>query len=332
MEYKEYIKIIGSDRIRPVCMMYGEEEYVKESVIERLKKAYLDFSMLDFDMNVFDAQTATCDNIMLAASSPAMASVKRVIIIDVKPEHSLLKDEKFAKLCKDAGDDILMVLNIDGKPDRRSACIKQIEECADSVSFEKLEKLDIIKWILQKFKECNKKISQSDADYLLSIVGEDLFLLQSEIGKLADSTDETTVTRTDIEYMTAHTPEHGVFKLVDAVAAKNVSEAMKQCRLLIEDGSDAFQLLALVERQYQLILRYISCTQNGMSQKDIMDKLALKPFMYDKIKKQASNYTLDSCKKALQQCLDLDFAVKSGKADSRTGFELLIVKLSSKNT
>lgn len=327
MDYKEYIKLIGNDNIKPVCILYGDEEYVKESVIERLKKSYIDPSMTEFDMNIFDAQSATYDNIIPAANSPAMASKRRIILVCIKPESALLKDEHFAELCCNVGDDILLIIDVDGKPDRRSAVFKKIESAADSVSFEQLDKTDIIKWITLKFKENGKKIARSDAEYLVLLSGEELFQLQSEIGKLVDCTDEDTITRSDIDMMVAHTPEHGVFSLVDAVAAKKPAEAAKQCRLLINDGSDEFGLLALVERQYQLILRYIYYTQNGVSQKEIMEKLSLKPFIYDKIKRQAANYTLDACKTALQKCLDLDYAVKTGKADIKTDFGLLIIKL-----
>ena len=292
MEYREYIKIIGSNAIKPVCILYGDEKYVKDSVIQRLKKAYVDPTMLEFDMNVFDSQAATYDNILPAVDSPAMASERRLVLISIKPENPLLKDERFAELCSRLANDVLVVINIDGKPDRRLTVYKKIESVADSVSFEQLERSDVIKWVQQKFKENGKKISQADIEYLISLSGEDLFQLQSEIGKLSDFTDESVVTREDIDAMVAHTPEHGVFSLVDAVAAKKTSDAVKQCKLLMDDGSEAFQLLALVERQYQLILRYLYYAQNSLSQKEIMDKLSLKPFVYDKVKRQASNYSL----------------------------------------
>ena len=330
MEYREYIKIIGSNAIKPVCILYGDEKYVKDSVIQRLKKAYVDPTMLEFDMNVFDSQAATYDNILPAVDSPAMASERRLVLISIKPENPLLKDERFAELCSRLANDVLVVINIDGKPDRRLTVYKKIESVADSVSFEQLERSDVIKWVQQKFKENGKKISQADIEYLISLSGEDLFQLQSEIGKLSDFTDESVVTREDIDAMVAHTPEHGVFSLVDAVAAKKTSDAVKQCKLLMDDGSEAFQLLALVERQYQLILRYLYYAQNSISQKEIMDKLSLKPFVFDKVKRQASNYSLEACKTALQKCLDLDYAVKTGRADPETEFELLIIKLCGK--
>lgn len=327
MEYREYIKNITNDNIRPVCILYGDEEYVKRSVTERLKKAYLDTSMVEFDMNIFDGQNVTYDNIFPALNSPAMASKRRIVLLSVKPENVIFKDERFAELCGKLNDDVLLIISVAGKPDRRLTVFKKIEAVADSVSFEQLEKADVIKWIIKKVKDCQKKISPSDAEYLVSLVGDELFELQSELDKLIDCTDEESITRADIDAMVSHTPEHGVFSLVDAVAAKKTADAVKQCRLLVNEGSEEFGLLALVERQYQLILRYIYYTKNNVPQKEIMEKLSLKPFIYDKIKRQAANYTLESCKAALQKCIDLDYAVKSGKADIKTEFGLLVIKL-----
>ncbi len=329
MEYKDYIKLITDKKVRPVCLMTGEEDYVKKSVIERLKKTFIDESMIEFDMNLFDNDNATVDNILSVISSPAMFSEKRVVIADVRAESPLFKDEKLVKLIDSLSDDVLLVLEVRGKPDRRSSIVKHIEEKADCVLFDKIEKSDLIKWIVREFKNYGKQISNADAEYLLTLVGEDLFALQSEVAKLSDCTEEKTVSHADVETMIAHTPEHGVFTLVDAVAAKKPKDAMKQTKLLFNDGSEAFQLLALLERQYQLILRYIGMMSNGYQQKEIMDRLGLKPYPFELLRKQAGKYTAESCKKALQMCLDLDFAVKSGKADANTGFEMLIVKLST---
>ncbi len=330
MEYKEYIKLIKEDKIKPVCIMTGDEEYVKASVIEKLKKAYLDETMIEFDMSIFDNLSANYDNLMVSLSSPAMASKRKIVIVTVKPENSIFKDERLIKLTESLSNDILFIMDIDGKIDKRLTVVKKIEPLCDIVSFEVLERGDLIKWILQKCKAGGKKISNADAEYMLSLVGEDLYRLECEIAKLIDYNEEENITRQDIDNMIAHTPEHGVFLLVDAVAAKKTSDAVKQCRLLLNEGTEAFQLLALLERQYQLLLRYLSCVNKMMPQKDIMDTLALKSFVYDKLKRQAAGYTMESCKNALQKCLELDFAVKNGKADSKTGFEMLIVGLSMK--
>lgn len=328
MDYKDYIKLIGTSDIKPVCMLSGDEEYVKNSVIERLKKAYVDESMLDFDLGVFEDQSVTYDNIIPFLSAPAFISERKLAIIKLKPDNAIFKDERFATLCEEADESVLIAICISGSADKRLSLVKRLEAVSDVVSFDKLEKNDIIKWVVKTFKENGKKITPTDAQYLISLAGEELYSLQNEIGKVANSTEEDTITHDDIEGMVAHTPEHGVFLLVDAVAAKNTKDAIRQCNLLLNDGSEPFQLLALVERQLQLIMRYIGMTASGVQQKDIAQKLALKPFMYEKVRKQSQNFTLDGCKSALSMCLDLDSAIKSGKMDAKTGFELLIVRLS----
>lgn len=328
MEYKDYIKLIGTPNIKSVCLLVGDEEYVKASVVERLKKAYVDPTMSDFDISVFDNQTTNYDEILPFVSSPAFVSEKKLAILNIKSDNPIFKDERFVKLCESVDLSVMIVIIVSGKVDKRLAGVKKIESVADVVSFDKLDNADIIKWIVRTFKENGKKITPSDAQYIVSVSGDELYFLQNEIGKIAASTDEDVITREDIDKMTVHTPEHGVFLLVDAVAAKNTKEAVRQCKLLMDDGAEPFQLLALVERQLQLIMRYISMNTKSVPQREIMDKLALKPFIFDKIKKQASNFSLEACKKALTMCLDLDNSIKSGKCDAQTGFEVLIARLS----
>lgn len=40
MNYKEYLKLIGQKTVKPLCIMTGEEEYVKGSVLKKLKEAF----------------------------------------------------------------------------------------------------------------------------------------------------------------------------------------------------------------------------------------------------------------------------------------------------
>lgn len=328
MDYRDYIKLIGTGEPKAVCLLSGDEEYVKNSIIERLKNAYVDPSMLDFDLSIFDDQSSNYDALLPFISSPAFVSERKLAILYVRPDNAVLKDDRFIRLCEEADKSVLIVINVLGKADKRLGGVKKIESVADCIVLDRLEKNDIVKWIVRTFKENGKKIAPSDAQYIMTVSGEDLYYLQNEIAKIANSTDEDTVTREDIDLMTVHTPEHGVFLLVDAVATKKTKDAVKQCSLLLDEGAEPFQLLALVERQLQLIMRYISMNESGEPQKNIMEKLALKPFIFDKIKKQASNFTLEACKRALTMCLDLDNTIKSGKCDARIGFEVLIAKLS----
>lgn len=330
MNYKEYLKLIGQKTVKPLCIMTGEEEYVKGSVLKKLKEAFLEESMADFDYCQLNDDNASFEAVATAVSTPALSSPRKMVQVNVKPTHTLLREERFLSLCQSLTDQELLILKVSGSLDGRNSQIKKLEALGDVVYFEKIEKTDIVKWTVARCKTYGKVISIPDAEYLIFLAGEDVCTLGNEIAKIVDYSDETQITRQAIDKLVTHTPEHGVFQLVDAVAAKDGAKALRQCELLFSDGVEELQMLALIVRQMQLILRYLSFTKQGMQQKMIMEQMKLKPFVFNKVKQQAGAFTLEGCKEAMTQCLDLDYRIKSGAIGGRTGMELLLTELCKK--
>ena len=42
LNYKEFIQVLKSNRLKPVYLFYGEEYYLIDELVDRVKKAYVD--------------------------------------------------------------------------------------------------------------------------------------------------------------------------------------------------------------------------------------------------------------------------------------------------
>ncbi len=79
MDYKDFIKRIGTNKLRPVYLFTGDEEYLILDVIERLKKEYIEdnFEALNY-INIASKENSF-DSILNACETLPFMSEKKLI-------------------------------------------------------------------------------------------------------------------------------------------------------------------------------------------------------------------------------------------------------------
>ena len=87
-------------------------------------------------------------------------------------------------------------------------------------------------------------------------------------------------------------------------------------------------ILALIARQFNLMLQVKELQQKGMNGRQIADKVGLAPFIVQKYERQASRFKMRELKNALKACVEADEAVKTGRMNDVLSIELLIIEYS----
>lgn len=67
--------------------------------------------------------------------------------------------------------------------------------------------------------------------------------------------------------------------------------------------------------------------KDGFSQNEIINKMELKSFSYNKMKKQMSLLEYKKVKKIYDMCFDYDKRSKSGLLDMETGIDMIISEI-----
>ena len=86
------------------------------------------------------------------------------------------------------------------------------------------------------------------------------------------------------------------------------------------------RILALISRQFNLLLQVKELAEKGYPQALIAEKVGLHGFVAGKYMKQAAGFRMSFLKRALEDCARADYDIKSGKLAERLSVELLIVK------
>ena len=114
---------------------------------------------------------------------------------------------------------------------------------------------------------------------------------------------------------------------------KPLTEYQKQALELYYDllslKEPPMRILFLIARQFNQMYQIKDLREQGYDSGAIAKKAGLAPFIAKKSLAQASKFEKDTLRQAVEDCVETEAAVKSGRLGDRLGVELLIVKYSS---
>ena len=89
------------------------------------------------------------------------------------------------------------------------------------------------------------------------------------------------------------------------------------------------RILYLITRQFNLLMQVKELSEEGYSAKTISERLKMAGFIVRNCLRQAEYFSLKTLKEALQDCVRMEEAVKTGRMNDVMSVELLLVKYSS---
>lgn len=176
----------------------------------------------------------------------------------------------------------------------------------------------------------NKRITADALNLLLDRTGTDMENIAKEVEKLVcyKYYDEG-ITKEDVEELCTVRIQNKIFDMVEAVANKKQKQALDLYYDLLALKEAPMKILALIARQFHLLLQVREMKSKGYEEAAIAQKTGLNPyFLKKKYLPQSSHFSPEQLQKALQACVQAEEDVKTGKVSDLLSVELIIVSLS----
>lgn len=159
--------------------------------------------------------------------------------------------------------------------------------------------------------------------------GQDMYYLLNLMDKLALLAGSKTVTVQAVEEQLDLRQEIKVFKLTDALLARNLRGALTAFYQLQEQGEHHLLLLHMITRQYFVLGQVISCQSAGMNRSMIASETGQKDFMIKKIMEKAPGFDPAKIRSGFEKLLAADVSFKSESKDPQIIMEALLVEMCS---
>ncbi|MGL5507105.1 MAG: DNA polymerase III subunit delta [Paraclostridium sp.] len=340
MDYKDIIRNMNNGEFKNVYLFYGREFYLLENVIKTCRKS-LNESMVDFNMDILDGKELTLDQVISNAETLPFMDDKKIIIIK---DFELLKGKKknftdtdeseFIDYLDKTPNSTVLIFIVYGDVDKRKSLVKKISKVGVVNHCDKLNDMDLFKWVKNKFKKTEIGITDSEIAYFIDQEGyrdknseKTLSDLENEISKISSFVGKgNLVTKEIIDKLSPKKLENDIFKLIDEIGNKNSSHAMKIVTDMILEGESVLGIFAMVSKQFKLVIQARQFQIQGYSSKVIAEKVGAHPFVVTKALKQGRQFNDDVIVDMLNFILESDYKIKNGLIKDNLAVEILVSK------
>ena len=249
----------------------------------------------------------------------------------------LLEDTGFFKnKCEELADymkslpDYLVLVFAESEVDKRSRMYKAVKSSGRVTEFAKQDEKTLMRWAAGILGKEGKKITQKDMELFLTKTGTDMGNIRMELEKLVAYTEgKDIVAAEDIEAVCVTQTTNKIFDMVRAVTEKNQKKALELYYDLLTLKEPPMRILFLLAKQFRQLLLTKKMAGEGASQNEIASRLGVPSFVVRNISACARSYTVEELERAVEDFVDAEEAVKTGRLGDVLSVELLIVKYSS---
>jgi DNA polymerase-3 subunit delta len=318
---------IAGGTFRRCYLIYGDEAYLRLQNRDKLLKA-LDCDASSMNYNRYEGEACIPAAIIDMAETMPFLAQRRVILIQ---DSGFFKSgcPELAEYLKNPSETTLFIF-VEKEVDRRKDIYKAVAKAGFDIECVTQDDAMLKKWIASKMGSEGKRISAEAQNRLIERVGTDMSNIATEIEKLVCyCIDRSEVTVEDIDAVCANYLTSRIFAMTDAISSQNRKQAMELYYDLLALKEPPAKILALITRQFNLMLQIKEMTENHRSSSDIASAAKIAPFLVGKYQGWARNYSFSQLRDALSYCATNDEAVKRGKLDYIISVEMVIIKCTS---
>lgn len=248
--FDEFIERLSSGNLDPVVIFTGEETYFAERAINEMRKALLGPSD-DINYVVFHGDSASGKEIADNASTYPMFSKRKLVVVKNAEKLSAKELPPLESYIESPSPLTTLVLIFsDGKKPKLGG-----GKTATRFDFSPV-KGNAVSAVREEARKLGYDITRAGAEMLISLVGEDMQEIHSELLKLTlYKGDVKTIGPEEIENMTRKTRFADVYQLINAISKKDKRSAHRVLAELEAAGEEPLSILGLINWRFRLMWR-----------------------------------------------------------------------------
>ena len=334
---KSILEDIKTQNFKQAYLLYGEEAYLKHQYKNKLKNALLpEDDTMNFSR--FEGKGTEIPKVIDLAETMPFFADRRVILL----ENTGFFKNKADALADYMGSlpDYLVLIFVEEEVDKRNRMYKAVQKQGRAVEFARQDEKTLMTWVLGMMKKEGKKITRQDMEDFLEKTGTDMGNISQELEKLLSYTmGRDVITRADIEAVCTTQITNRIFEMiravtglifdmVEAIANKNQKKALELYYELIALKEPPMRILFLLARQFNLLLQVKELLAEHCDQATIAKRTGLQSFVVRNYIPMSRQYAAEELKAAVNDCVQMEEDVKTGKISDLLSVELLITKYS----
>lgn len=314
-------------------VFHGEEAFLQQYYLEKLKKALVDELTESFNFHKFNQETFDIREFEDAINNlPMMAEYTFVLVDDIDLFKQNEEDRNRLTDCILQIPEYCTVVftyeTVEWKPDKRFKTLwESIDKTATVVQFAKQSERDLATWIMRHFAAEGKRINPNLCVYLMELTGGTMTALSGEISKICAYSDAEEIVKADIDAVVEPVLDAVVFQMTDLMGQGAYGSALQKLQVLFKMQNEPLAILGAIGAHYRKIGSARILLNQGMRVTDLMSLYGISDYAAKKIMNSAMRLSDRFCRLANELVMEADYQLKSSYGDAERLIETLVLRL-----
>jgi DNA polymerase-3 subunit delta len=327
--YEEFLEATKGRDYAPVYLFIGEEEFLIDECVNRVIQDLLTTDTKAFNLDIVYGSKVEASQVIAHAASFPMMSDRRVVV--VKEFEKLISEDAAKEIVSSyithPLDSTCLVLLAE-KPDFRTKPFTDLKKSGTVFSFNPLFDNQVPAWIASRCKKLGKDVDIEACRLMQAYIGNSLRTIQNELEKLFTYLgDRTRVTPEDVADVVGVSRGFNVFDLQNAIGKKNLEEALRIAKRMIETGEAPQLSVVMLTRYFTLLWKVQDMQRQGKSETEIISAIHISPYYFKGYTEAAGRYSSAQIERSFGVLLEADIQLKSTSPDPYHLMEMLVYSL-----
>ncbi len=327
MTVQELDRAIADHRFPNLLYLYGEETFLIERAIQRLRDAALPPDSWDFNLTVVHGRDLVAGRLLeVLQTFPLFAQYRLVLVKDAQliPAAQL---EGLLEYLRQPVPESLLVFSGD-KIDGRKKFFQDFKKCGELVEFKKFYDNQIPAFVREQAKVAGRSLTEDAMALFCRRVNSNLQEIHAELVKLfAYGGDARLIDVADVAAVVSDTRAGSVFELTNAVGNRKPGESLRLLGRLLEEGVAPLVILSMLVRHFRQLWKARELVNRREPNKEIARQIGLNPYFLEGLLAQTRNFNQGELQRAFELFLQTDLALKSSGAHPAALLEQLLMGL-----
>lgn len=317
---------IKTGQFQNVYLLYGEEAYLKRQYKEKLLKAMVTQGDT-MNFSAYEGKDIVQGELIDLAETLPFFAERRVILVE---DSGFFKNsaEELAAYIPEVAESTCFIF-VESEVDKRNKLYKQVKKSGRIVCFERQNDEILMRWVGGRLKKEGKAMTRAAYQRFITKTGNDMENIDRELEKLiCYCMDRETIEEEQVEAICVEQTENKIFEMINAISEKRQKQALDLYYDLLTLKEPPMRILFLILRQFQKLMLIKELSGQGADSRTIASKAGMPEFSVRKNQRMAGNFTMQQIREAIEDGVEFEESVKSGRMNDRIAVELLIVKCS----
>ena len=258
--------------MRPLYFVYGDDPGLLGSIVGELKSR-VDGPVGAFNLDTLSAAEVDPDRIAAVARQLPVMAPQRVVIVRQAEALDAKAWKPLLPVLEDPPNTCCLAFFGTKKPNESMKAIRLIKAAGGLVPCEQPRGRQLGEWLQDRCEESGARLGRDAGERLIELVGTELGLLDAALQKLATYVGERgRISSKDVDEVVAETREHNIFDLADAVGRRDLAEAMRLLRGVLDDGRNPIQIVGMLAATFRKLVSARSALDAGDAPAEVADK------------------------------------------------------------